>query len=501
MAKDLTLGRNNGKMTFGKIINIKLIAYAIGILLWIEGGMLLICMGVSLLYQESCYKHFLISAGINAVIGSILILYGRGTTTWMTRKDGYFIVTLTWLLFSVLGMMPFILSGEIPSVTNAFFETISGFTTTGATILDNIEAMPHGLLFWRNLTQWIGGLGIMCFTIALLPVFGGGNLQLFSAEATGVIHDKIHPKISINTKLIWTTYIILTGICTALLYVGGMNAFDAVCHSFSTIGTGGYSTKQASVAYWDSPFIEYIIGIFMIISSLNYSLMSSCLQGKFKRLFANSEIRWFLGSVAILTIIITAALFFKMDYSIEKAFRKAFFQVSTVHSSSGFASDDYNLWPHFTWILLLFAMMAGGCTGSTAGGIKNMRIMIVWRNIQNEFKRLIHPNAVLSVRVNKHIIPQTLLNTISTYIVFFMACLLIGTTLLMILDFNFLEAFSCTISSLGNTGPALGEYGPAFTMNSMPDAAKWILSFLMLIGRLELFCVLTLFTSVFWKEW
>lgn len=486
---------------FKKILNFKLIAYAIGILLWVEGGMLLLCMGVSLFYQEECFKHFLYTAGINALIGSGLIFYGRGADTWMTRKDGYFIVTLTWLMFTILGMLPFLMSGEIPSVTNAFFETISGFTTTGATILDNIEAMPHGMLFWRNLTQWIGGLGIMCFTIALLPVFGGGNLQLFSAEATGVIHDKIHPKISINTKLIWTTYIILTGICTALLYVAGMDIFDAVCHSFSTIGTGGYSTKQTSVSYWESPSIEYIIGVFMIISSLNYSLMSSCLQGKFRRLFQNGEVRWFLGSVAVLTIIITGALFFKMDYSIELAFRKAFFQVSTIHSSSGFASDDYNLWPKFTWILLIFAMMAGGCTGSTAGGMKNMRIMIVWRSIKNEFKRLIHPNAVLAVRINKQVIPQTLLNTVSTFIVFFLACSLIGTILLMALDINFLEAFSCTISALGNTGPALGEYGPAYTMNGLPEAAKWIMSFLMLIGRLELFCVLILFSKVFWNEW
>ena len=332
--------KKNKNIPFNKILNVKLIAYAIGILLWVEGGMLLLCMGVSLLYHEPCYKAFLYTTIINALVGSGLILYGKGADTWMTRKDGYFIVTVTWLLFTLSGMLPFLFSGRIPSLTDAFFETISGFTTTGATILNNIESLPHGLLFWRNLTQWIGGLGIMCFTIALLPVFGGGNLQLFSAESKGVVHNKIHPKISITTKLIWTTYIILTGICFALLYLGGMDIFDAVCHSFSTIGTGGYSTKQASVAYWNSAYIEYVIAIMMIISSFNYPLMSSCLQGKCRRLFESGEIRWFLGSVTILTLIIAGALFFQMDYSIEKAFRKAFFQVSTLHSSSGFSSDD-----------------------------------------------------------------------------------------------------------------------------------------------------------------
>lgn len=501
MEQTLNSRKTNRNIPFKKILNFKLIAYAIGILLWVEGGMLLLCMGVSLLYHEPCYKAFLYTTIINALVGSGLILYGKGADTWMTRKDGYFIVTLTWLLFTVLGMLPFLISGEISSVTNAFFETISGFTTTGATILDNIEAMPKGMLFWRSLTQWIGGLGIMCFTIALLPVFGGGNLQLFSAEATGVIHDKIHPKISINTKLIWTTYILITGCCTTLLYLGDMDLFDAVCHSLTALGTGGFSTKQDSIAFWNSPYIEYILAIFMIIASLNFSLLVTCMQGKFKRLFGNSEIRWFLSSVCIMTIIITASLFFQRDYPIEMAFRKAFFQVSTIHSSTGFATDDYNMWPQFTWVILLLAMIAGGCTGSTAGGVKNMRIMILYHNIKNEFKRLIHPNAVLAVRINKQVIPQTLLNTISTFILFFITCSLIGTMLLMALDVNFLEAFSTVISALGNTGPALGEYGPAFTMNGLPEAAKWILSFLMLIGRLELFCVLTLFSPVFWKEW
>ena len=401
---DFQSKENNGHAPLNNIINAKLIAYVIGILLWVEGGMLLICMGVSLLYHEDSYKYFLYAAGINLITGGGLTAYGKGAKTWMTRRDGYCIVTLTWLMFTILGMLPFLMSGEIPSVSGAFFETMSGFTTTGFTVLDHIDSMPKGMLFWRALTQWVGGLGIVCFTIALLPIFGGGNLQLFSAEATGVTHDKLHPKISMTTKLIWTVYIILTGLCIGLLCLGGMNLFDGVCHSFSIMGTGGYSTKQDSIAYWDSPFIEYVTSAFMVIASLNFSLLVLCLQGKFSKFFKDGETRWFLGSVCAITLLITASLFFQRQYPLEEAFRKALFQVSTIHTSCGLVTDDYTLWPQFTWVLLIFAILAGGCTGSTAGGIKNMRIMILFHAIKNQFKRLIHPNAILPVRINKHVV-------------------------------------------------------------------------------------------------
>ena len=487
--------------SLGKIINAKLIAYAIGILVCVEAAMLFLCMGISLFYNEHTYTSFLYSAIINLVIGILLVAYGRGANTWMTRKDGYFIVTVTWLIFTLLGMLPFLFSGVIPSVTDAFFETISGFTTTGTTILDRIEDVPHSLLFWRSLTQWIGGLGIMCFTIALLPIFGGGNLQLFSAEATGVTHEKIHPKISMNTKIIWVTYISLTIVCGFLLMIEGMTPFDAICHSLTTLSTGGYSTKQASVAYWDSACIDYTIAFFMMLASLNFALLIGAINGKVDKLLKDSETKWFMVSVAVLTLIIWLALSIQSGYDYDTALRKAFFQVVTIHSSCGFSTDDYNLWPRFTWMFLLFAMLAGGCTGSTAGGMKSMRIMILFHGIRNEFKRLIHPNAVLSVRINKHVISRDVVATVSMFTIFYMVCIFVGCVLMMIFGLDFLEAVSCTISALGNTGPGMGAYGPAFTMSSMPDVVKWIMSFLMLIGRLELFSVLILFSPVFWKEW
>lgn len=480
------------------LINKKMIFRVLGILLFIESVMFLLCAGISFCYDESDYKYFLYAILLNNGVGGVLLLMGRKVERRLTRRDGYCIVSLTWILFTLFGMLPFYFSGAIPSVTDAFFETMSGFTTTGATILDNIESLSHGMLFWRSLTQWIGGLGIVFFTIAVLPIFGGGSLQLFSAEATGVTHDKIHPKINVMAKWIWAVYVVLTLAETVLLTIGGMSLFDAVCHSFTTTATGGYSTKQASISHWNSPFIEYVVATFMILSGVNFSLYFLCLKGKGKRLFKDDEFRWFLKSVGALTLVITLALFFQNHYDLESAFRKALFQVATAHTSCGFATDDYNLWPSFTWMLLIFAMLAGGCTGSTSGGIKNMRLMILARNIKNEFKRMLHPNAVLPVRVNQHVISPSIVATVNTFFVFYLLCALAGWTLLMFFGVGLTEAMSTVISSMGNVGPGLGAFGPAFSWAALPDGAKWVLSFLMLIGRLELFGVLLLFYSGFW---
>ena len=482
------------------LINKKMIFRVLGVLLFIESAMFLLCAAVSLCYGEQDYQYFLYTILLNTLVGGVLLICSRGAENRLTRRDGYCIVTFTWFLFTLFGMLPFYFSGGIPSVTDAFFETMSGFTTTGATILDDIESLSHGLLFWRSLTQWIGGLGIVFFTIAVLPIFGGGTIQLFSAEAIGVTHDKTHPRIDVMAKWLWMIYAILTIAETVLLMIGGMSFFDAVCHSFSTTATGGYSTKQASVAYWNSPFIEYVIAIFMILSGINFSLYFMCLKGKGKRLFQDDEFRWFMKSVSILTLVITFALVFQNHYDWEKAFRRALFQVATAHTSCGFATDDYNLWPSFTWMLLIFAMLSGGCTGSTSGGIKNMRLMILARNIKNEFKRMLHPRAVLPVRVNRQVISPSIIASVNTFFVFYLFCILAGWILLMFFGVGIIEAMSTVISSLGNVGPGLGAFGPAFSWAALPDAAKWILSFLMLIGRLELFAVLLLFYSGFWER-
>ena len=376
-AVNVTANRGNS------LINRKMILRILGILLFMEAMMFLACAGVSLCYGEEDYIYFIYTTLINMAVGSGLILLGRGAENRVTRRDGYCIVAFTWLLFTGFGMLPFYISGSIPSVTDAYFETMSGFTTTGATILDDIEALSHGMLFWRSFSQWIGGLGIVFFTIAVLPIFGVGNQVLFSAEATGVTHDKIHPKISVMAQCLWTVYLVLTVAEIVLLLIGGMDLFDAACHAFSTTATGGYSTKQASVAYWNSPFIEYVIAIFMILSGINFSLYFMCMKGRCGQLFKDGELRLYLISIGAVTLIITGALYWYNNYGLEEAFRKSLFQVASIHTSCGFATDDYNMWPPFTWLLLIYTMVAGGCAGSTAGGVKNVRLLLLLPTVKN----------------------------------------------------------------------------------------------------------------------
>lgn len=407
-------------------INFGMISKVMGVLVLVEAGLLLISAGVSLLYHESDYIYLIYTAGLNVIVGLIMLLLGRGADKQISRRDGYFIVSVSWLIFTFFGMLPFYLSGAIPSVTDACFETMSGFTTTGASILDDIESLSHGLLFWRSLTQWIGGLGIVLFTIAVLPLFGGSTQQLFLSEATGVTHDKIQLKTSGTVRRLWIIYIILTFLEALFLMLGGMDLFDAVCQSFTTTATGGFSTKQSGISYWDSPYIEYVVSIFMILSGINFSLYYFVFKGRIKNFFKDDELRWFLKSLGTITIIITIALFINNHYDLEKAFRKALFQVASLYTSCGFATDDYNLWPPFTWMLLVFGMISGGCTGSTSGGIKDLRILIIFQNIKNQFRQMIHPRAILPVRVNKTTITPQVSAVIFTFFATYLISIFIG---------------------------------------------------------------------------
>ena len=342
-----------------------------GFLLLIETAMLLCCGGVSLLYHEDDLISFLQSASLTALMGVVLLFIGRGAEKQLGRRDGYVIVTVAWLAFSLFGMLPFYLSGYIPSITNAFFETMSGFSSTGATILNDIEKLPHGLLFWRSMTQWIGGLGIVFFTIAVLPIFGVGGIQVFAAEASGPTHDKVHPRIGITAKWIWGIYAGLTGTLIILLMFGGMNIFDSICHAFATTSTGGFSTKQASIEYYHSPYIEYVISIFMFISGINFTLLLLFVNGKLKKFVHDAELKWYFWSVTGFTIVIAAILYYNSSMGVEEAFRKSLFQVASLHTSTGFATADYMTWPAITWGMLTVIMIMGACAGSTTGGIKH----------------------------------------------------------------------------------------------------------------------------------
>ena len=471
-----------------------------GFLLLIETAMLLCCGGVSLLYHEDDLISFLQSASLTALMGVVLLFIGRGAEKQLGRRDGYVIVTVAWLAFSLFGMLPFYLSGYIPSITNAFFETMSGFSSTGATILNDIEKLPHGLLFWRSMTQWIGGLGIVFFTIAVLPIFGVGGIQVFAAEASGPTHDKVHPRIGITAKWIWGIYAGLTGTLIILLMFGGMNIFDSICHAFATTSTGGFSTKQASIEYYHSPYIEYVISIFMFISGINFTLLLLFVNGKLKKFVHDAELKWYFWSVTGFTIVIAAILYYNSSMGVEEAFRKSLFQVASLHTSTGFATADYMTWPAITWGMLTVIMIMGACAGSTTGGIKSIRLVILAKVSRNEFKHIIHPNAVLPVRVNKQVISPSIRSTVLAFTFLYTVLIIAGTLAMLGLGVGLTESLGCTISSLGNMGPGLGLCGPAYSWNELPDAAIWLMSFFMLLGRLELFTVLLLFSSDFWKK-
>ena len=479
-------------------VSYRFVAYLIGLLLAFESMLLLACCCVSIVYGERDLMSFIVSFAVCLSVSAILLVYGRRRKCAMSRNEGYIVVALSWVFFSVFGMVPYLWGGFIPNITDAFFETMSGFTTTGATILDNIESMPHGILFWRSLTQWIGGLGIVCFTIVLLPGFGASSQMLYLSEATGVTHNKLYPKTRVMARYIFMVYILLTAVESALLMAGGMGLFDAVCHSMTTTATGGFSTKQESIAYWHSPYMEYVVSIFMLLSAINFSLYIVAFKSKWKKLREFVELKWFACSVGLLTLIISAVLFLNNGYSAEEAFRKSLFQVATCHTSCGFATDDYNLWPPFTWMLLIFAMLSGGCTGSTSGGVKNLRLIIIANCIRNQFRQILHPRAVLPVKVGG-LFDNKLLTTVLVFFAAYLSVAFIGWTLLMAFGVGFTEAMSTVISSMGNVGPGLGSFGPAFSWAALPDAAKWILSSLMLIGRLEIFGFLLIFYRSTWK--
>lgn len=482
------------------MINFKTIIRIIGILLLLETVMFLVCSSVSFYYRESDMLDFWKAGGITAGIGLLLAALGKGGERQLTRRDGYVLVSFAWVAFSLFGMLPFYIGGYIPDIADAFFETMSGFSSTGATILDDIESLPHGILFWRSMTQWIGGLGIIMFTIAVLPIFGVSGLQVFAAEASGPTHDKVHPRIGITAKWIWSIYTGITTLLVCLLMLGGMDWFDSICHAFATTGTGGFSTKQASVAYYNSPYIEYVISIFMFISGINFTLVLLFVNRKFKKFIGNAELKFYFGSVVLFTAVIAIMLYYTSPMGMEESFRKSLFQVISLQTSTGFATDDYMQWTPVLWGLLTIIMLMGACAGSTTGGLKCIRMVILTKVSRNEFKHILHPNAILPVRINKQVISPSIVSTVLAFCFIYISIIVIGTLLMMAMGVGAEESMGCVISSIGNMGPGLGETGPAYSWNALPDAAKWLLSFLMLLGRLELFTVLLLFTPDFWKR-
>lgn len=483
------------------MINGKMIYKILGFLLFIEAGFLSLCALLSAFYEEPDLPAFILSTLATILVGIPLVYAGKGAERKLSRRDGYVVVTLAWIVFSIFGMLPYYISGYIPDLTNAFFETMSGFTTTGASILNNIETLPHGLLFWRSLTQWIGGMGIVIFTIAVLPIFGVGGIQLFAAEATGPKLDKVSPRISVTAKWIWAIYLGLTIAETVLLRAGDMSLFDSVCHAMTTTATGGFSTKQASIAAFRSPYIEYVTTAFMFLSGINFSLLYLLfLKGNFRKVFHDTELHWYVSTLLCFTLVFTAGLMISSPMGMEEAFRRSSFLVVSIQTTCGFITADYMQWAPPLWMLTTVITYCGACAGSTTGGIKCIRAVILARIAGNEFKHILHPNAVLPVRVNGNSISTDTKSTVLAFVVVFLLLVFAGWFVMMILGLDFADAYSVVISSLANVGPGIGKCGPAFSWNALPDAAKWLSAAYMLIGRLELFTVLLLFSPAFWKK-
>ena len=484
------------------MINLKLISKILGSLLFLEAGLMFMCLLMASYFKEDDVMAFLISVIVTLLFGFVLKYAGGHADNALGRRDAYLVVTLSWTVFSLFGTLPFLISGYITGFTDAFFETMSGFTTTGATILDDVEALPHGLLFWRSLTQWLGGLGIVFFTIALLPSMVGGSVRVFAAEATGPISSKLHPKLSTSAKWIWMVYLLLTVACIGSYVACGMGWFDGINYAMSTTATGGFSTHNTSVEYFHSPAVEYVCTLFCFLSGINFTLFyASVVKLRPKQLLTNSEFRFYLVVVLSLTVFIMIELMIQNGYDLEHAFRCGLFQVVSFLTTTGIFNDDAGQWPHVTWVALALCMFIGACSGSTSGGFKSIRGVMLLKIIKNEFKNILHPNAVLPVKINGVNIENSRRLTLLSFLTMYLVLSLVCSFTMIACGIDNTNAITITLSALGNVGPSLGlEIGPTMSWNSLPDFAKWMCSFLMLVGRLEIFSVLVIFTPAFWKN-
>ncbi|MCM8569041.1 TrkH family potassium uptake protein [Gramella jeungdoensis] len=494
-------------------LNYQIILHVMGLLLLCNGGFMLLATLVSWFYQDGVTLEISTAALITLFVGTLLMFTTRGHSKEVKIREGYIIVTFGWIFMALSGALPYVISESIPRFTNAFFETMSGYTTTGASILNDIETIPKGILFWRSLTHWIGGMGIIVLAIAILPLLGIGGMQLFSAESPGPSADKLKPRITDTAKRLWLIYVSYTLAETILLWVAGMTFFDAVNHAFSTLSTGGFSTKNASIAYWnDNPAIQYIIIVFMLLAGSNFVLSYFAFKGKISKVLHDDEFKWYFLFIAGFTVISALVVYFQADVSIssidhpmvfgkwESAFRHSLFQVLAVITTTGFVTADYTMWTPFLTILFFGLFFLGGSAGSTAGGVKVMRHLIMIKNGLIEFKRTLHPNAILPVRFNGKSISKEIVFNILGFFILYMLAFIIGAVVLAALGLDFETAIGGAASSLGNIGPAFGGLSPVNNFDMLPDFGKWWCCFLMLIGRLELFTVLIILTPFFWRN-
>ncbi len=493
-------------------INRYAILKVLGVLFMIEGVFMLVSLIPSVYYDHRFLSEMrlfdpthdllplLVSGLFTGCLGMVLYFSTRKLdNNSVGMREGYLIVTLAWVLISLFGSIPYLLSGVAPTLADAYFETMSGFTTTGASVFTYIEDIPKGLLFWRALTHWIGGMGIIVLSMAVLPILGIGGMQLFVAEVPGVTPDKLTPRITQTAKNLWIIYVTLTLLCTLFLMFGGLDLFDSLCYSFAALATGGFGTKNDSVASF-SPYLQYVLIVFMFLAGINFSLHYFAFKRKFRLIFSNDELKNYTYIILTAALIIAIAIFLMSNTSVEQACRDSLFTVVSIITTTGFVSADYLLWPHHTWIIVMLLMFIGGCAGSTGGGIKVVRIVLLYRNGKTELKRLIHPQAIIPVRLNGKPVPPNIIYNVLAFFLIYIVIFALGSLAVSILGMDFESSIGGAASCLGNIGPGLGTVGPVLNYGLAPQGAKWIFSLLMLLGRLELFTVLILFTRAFWNR-
>ncbi len=482
-------------MNYGIIIKV------LGNLLVFEALLMIPASLISLIYRQNDFYAFLISILLTAIVGFIMSRV-KGSYKKMKAKDALAIVAIGWLLASFFGSLPFAISGSLPSFVDAFFETISGFTTTGSTVIKDVEILPKGILFWRSFTHWIGGMGIIVFTLAVIPTMGISGFQIFKAESPGPTADKIVPRIKDTARILYTTYIVITIIQTILLVIGGMSLYESVIHTFGTVGTGGYSTRNASIGAYNSTYIHIVITVFMILSGINFSLYYGLVKGKWKEVIRNNELSFYLGIVLCAGLLIGLNIYTRTDgyKNIGLAFRDSFFQVSSIVTTTGYATTDFDLWPVFSKTILLLLMFIGGCAGSTSGSVKVIRILVLIKLVKRQVAKIFHPNAYIPIKIDGKVISDDIVTSISSFFILFIIIFVIGILVISLEGLDFESTISVVATSIANVGPGFGFVGPIRNFSSLSAFSKIFLSFLMLIGRLELFTIVALISPKAWKN-
>lgn len=479
------------------LFNIRIVFKFLGYLLLLETLLILLSGVVSIVCKDNDWNVFLHSAGIT-MIGSVLFsLLGLHSRKDIAKHESYVIVTSVWVFFSLFGAFPFYFSG-FPSFSDAFFESVSGFSTTGASVMTDIESFSHGILFWRSLIQWLGGMGIIILSLALMPLLKLGNFQLFTAESPGPVYDKVHPRISVSARWLWFVYCGLTLAETLLLIAGNMSPFDAVCHAFTTTATGGFSTKNASIAYWDSPYIEYVITFFMFLSGTSFVLLLRILRGDFKKVKNNEEFKTYLYILLGSTIVLSGLIYFLDKTSLGTSLRMGLFQTVSIVTTTGFYTTDFSHWQPCLRIAIILLMCCGAMSGSTSGNVKIARILLYFKIFTNELKREVHPNAVLPVMYNGRALPNSVISNLFGFLFLYILLMFLSTGILFGIGVNMEEALGISLTTIGNVGPGLGNYFTSFA--DLPDIIKWFLGLLMIVGRLEIYTVILLFSKEFWKN-